>query len=83
LEIKTKIVSCHTTNSRPVKQEVNGTVILPPVVFPGLRVQIQPTLGPISQTLKVQFTLPAAYRLSFDSGYTARGVNYDEKVLGN
>jgi hypothetical protein len=29
LQIKTKIVSCHTANSKPVKQEVNGTVILP------------------------------------------------------
>ncbi len=35
LEIKTKIVSCHTADSKPVKQEVNGTVILPPLVFPG------------------------------------------------
>jgi hypothetical protein len=35
LQIKTKIVSCHTTDSKPVKQEVNGTVILPPLVFPG------------------------------------------------
>ncbi len=34
LQIKTKIVSCHTVNSKPVKQEVNGTVILPPLVFP-------------------------------------------------
>jgi hypothetical protein len=34
LKIKTKIVSCHTANSKPVKQEVNGTVILPPFVFP-------------------------------------------------
>jgi len=36
LQIKTKIVSCHTADSKPVKQEVNGTVILPPLVFPGL-----------------------------------------------
>jgi hypothetical protein len=35
LQIKTKIVSCHTANSKPVKQEVNSTVILPPLVFPG------------------------------------------------
>ncbi len=34
LKIKTKIVSSHTTDSKPVKQEVNGTVILPPLVFP-------------------------------------------------
>jgi hypothetical protein len=35
LQIKTKIVSCHTADSKPVRQEVNGTVTLPPVVFPG------------------------------------------------
>jgi len=32
LQIKTKIVSCHTADSKPVKQEVNGTMILPPLV---------------------------------------------------
>jgi hypothetical protein len=36
LQIKTKIVSCHTADSKPVKQEVNSTVILPPPVFLGL-----------------------------------------------
>jgi hypothetical protein len=35
LQIKTKIVSCHTSDSKPVKQEVNITVILHPLVFPG------------------------------------------------
>ncbi len=40
LQIKTKIVSCHTADSKPVKQEVNGTVILPPLVFPGQTVQM-------------------------------------------
>ncbi len=35
LHIKTKIVSCHTADSKPVKQEVNSIVILPPSVFPG------------------------------------------------
>jgi hypothetical protein len=34
--MKTKIVSWHTPDSKPVKQKVNGTVILPPLVFPGL-----------------------------------------------
>jgi hypothetical protein len=29
LQIKTKIVNCHTPDSKPVKQEVNGTMILP------------------------------------------------------
>ncbi len=32
LQIKTKIVSCHTADFKPVKQEVNGTAILPPLV---------------------------------------------------
>jgi hypothetical protein len=35
MPIKTKIVSCHTADSKPVKQEVNGTLILLPLVFPG------------------------------------------------
>jgi hypothetical protein len=35
LKIKTKIVSCHTADSKPVKQEVNSAVIFPPLVFPG------------------------------------------------
>ncbi len=34
LQIKTKIVSSQTADSKPVKQEVNSTVILPPLVFP-------------------------------------------------
>ncbi len=33
--LKPKIVSCHTADSKPVKQEVDGTVMLSPlVVFP-------------------------------------------------
>jgi hypothetical protein len=36
LQIKTKIVSCHAADSKPVKQEVNGTVILPPLAFPAM-----------------------------------------------
>ncbi len=35
LQIKLNIVSCHTADSKPVKQEVSSTVILPPLVFPG------------------------------------------------
>ena len=34
LQIKIKIVSFHTADSKLVKQEVNGTVILPPLEFP-------------------------------------------------
>jgi hypothetical protein len=36
LEIKTKIVSCHAADSKPVKNEVNGTIILPSYVFPAV-----------------------------------------------
>ncbi len=36
MQIKTKIFSCHTADSKPVKREVKGAVILPPLVFPGL-----------------------------------------------
>ncbi len=31
---KKNIVSCHTVNCKPVKQEVNSTVVRPPLVFP-------------------------------------------------
>jgi hypothetical protein len=34
LQIKTKIVSCHVADPKPVKEEVNSTVILFPLVFP-------------------------------------------------
>jgi hypothetical protein len=35
-QIKTKKnVSCDTADSKPVKQEANGTVMLPPLVFHG------------------------------------------------
>jgi hypothetical protein len=33
LQRKKKVVSCKTTDSKAVKQEVNSTVILPPLVF--------------------------------------------------
>jgi len=38
--MKTKIVSCHTADSKAVKLEVNSTVILPPLVFPALIMNI-------------------------------------------
>ncbi len=36
MQMKTKIVSSYSADSKPVKQEVNSTGILPPIVFPGL-----------------------------------------------
>ncbi len=49
MQIKTKIVSYHIADSKLVKQEVNGTVILPPLVFL-LRV-IMLTVGILSVVL--------------------------------
>jgi hypothetical protein len=40
LQIKTKIVSCHKADSKPVKQEVNGTVTSP-FIIPWLHLQEQ------------------------------------------
>ncbi len=40
LQIKTKIVCCHTADSKPVRQEVNGTVILPPLVYPAASLKV-------------------------------------------
>ncbi len=37
---KNKIVSSQIADSKPVKQELNGSVILPPLVFPGCRVDL-------------------------------------------
>ncbi len=37
--MKAEIVSCHTADSKPVKEEVNGTEKLPPLVFPGKTLQ--------------------------------------------
>jgi hypothetical protein len=33
LQIKTKIVNCHTADSKPVKQKVNSIVISPPLKY--------------------------------------------------
>jgi hypothetical protein len=53
VQIKTKIVSCHTANSKPVKQEVNGTMILPTLVFPAALY----ILSPPSLTFKYKTSL--------------------------
>ncbi len=42
LQIKTKIVTCLTADSKPVIQEVNSTVILPPLVLSGWAIRLIP-----------------------------------------
>jgi hypothetical protein len=52
LQVKTKFVSSHIDDSKPVRQEVNGTVILPPLIFHGYAIYaifVLRTLESISQ----------------------------------
>ncbi len=56
-----KIVSCHTADSKPVKQEVNSTVILPPLVFPEKYFEV---FAP-ANVFKPFLTLPVASGTNF------------------
>ncbi len=47
LQINTKNVSCHTVDSKPVKQEVSCTVILPPFTIPCLVLRWCCMIGPV------------------------------------
>ncbi len=47
-----KIVSCHTADSKLVKQKVNGTVILPPLVFPGFIIMVLTRFLSIARTFR-------------------------------
>ncbi len=65
MQIRTKIISCHTANTKPVKREINSTVIHPSLVFPGgwnrtpdLRITSQWIL-PLRQCPKINFFLNA------------------------
>jgi hypothetical protein len=51
LQIKTKIVSCHTADSKPVKHEINGTAILPPLVFPAYTADSKPVKQEVNGTV--------------------------------
>jgi len=51
LKIKTIIVSSRTVDSKPVKQEVNSTVILAPLVFPGKNIIMTFKRMTLSKTL--------------------------------
>ena len=60
--MKTKIVRSHTADSKPVKQEVNCTVILPPLVFPGRNIKVyhQRNVGILGRRLPRQQRLEDA-----------------------
>jgi hypothetical protein len=60
LQIKIKIVSCHAADSKTVKQEVNGTVILPPSVFPGFYISLP---KPRSMPFLITFTNSFCFKI--------------------
>ncbi len=57
MQMKTKIISSQTADSKPVKEDVNGTVILPRLVFPG-----QTSKMKFSKLLTVIVTTVVPYR---------------------
>ncbi len=63
--MKTKIVSCHTADSKPVKQEVNSTVILPPLVFPALSLPALPEVLTLWNATQIE---PSQGRLTEGEG---------------
>ncbi len=76
---KTLSVSCHTADSKPVKQGVNGSVILSPLVFPGRVIVIKSV-----DVIKGVKTFVASFlRLTaiFPILYTICSVLYREKNL--
>ncbi len=80
--IITKIVCCHTANSKPVKQEVNGTVIPPPLVFLASTIvqSLQARLEPTRLEHLMGFHFPVSC-LVITKGHSAVGCLYRELVL--
>jgi len=68
LQIKTKIVSCHTADSKPVKQEVNSTVILPSLVLPVVSLADEIVLWVLLQ--KTSFSELFNNLISFENGFS-------------
>jgi hypothetical protein len=82
LQIKTKIVNCHTADSKPVKQEVNGTAILPTLVFPDIGIR-KTTVGVQGGMRKGVGKGPDMIWLTKDkrSSLFRKGISDDEKSL--
>jgi len=66
LQIKTSNVSCHKADSKPVKQEVSSTMILPPLVFPEEHIQ--------------QFILPSVLPLSSNDSKVGKAIDYYHEI---
>jgi hypothetical protein len=80
LQIKIKIVSCHTADSKPVKQEVNGSVMLHCLALPGqllhegvwlaVVVQVEEELAHLFRILFVgAANLKIGFRIEIAKGY--------------
>ncbi len=74
LQIKTKLVSCCSADSNPVKQEVNGTIILPPLVFPVLTCEHE-TRQKMTEIIK-RSSLVIDDKIKFDSN-GPRSVDFE------
>ena len=56
--IKTKIVSSQIADSKPVKQEVNGIVILPHLVFPAQSILFVRSVSDGAKEIRINGHLP-------------------------
>ncbi len=84
MQIKTKNVSCHTADSKTVKQEVNGTMILPPLVFPVTTIVIHATAAWTQMFIwtdrnvsKMERAEPGKWKLSRKFGYSRKCFERD------
>jgi len=81
LKIKTKIVSCHTADFKPVKQEVNGTVILPPLVFPGQSYTFRSGQPPVRQEDGAALSLAIFALKEKNARIDEMTIHFDQKTL--
>jgi hypothetical protein len=72
LQIKIKVFSCHMADSKRVKQEVNGTVILPPLVFPGLTIDSFAGGAGLRAAWQLSYSGPEAWIDSYSGGALVR-----------
>jgi hypothetical protein len=75
LQIKTKNVSCHTADSKPVKQEVNSTLILLPLVFPAQHIIVTWDHTYLKKSRLLKFVMFLATCAASSSGIFAAATN--------
>ncbi len=75
LQIKTKIVSCHTAGSKPVKQGVNRTVIFPRLVFPAQPIIVTWDHTYLKKSRLLKFVMCPASSAASSKGIFAAATN--------